>query len=206
VHAILKLLVAKDPTMEMIPLQEDQETFTDLLKFPANKEAYNQRFDHHAVQNQPTEARKMLIAHSLITNTKFTNLKFQNPALMDYMYKHKIWLKLNQSESLEISALGFIQDVHPRATYRDDYRYNLEEAVHLEMTDTEREKIKEALPASKKRDNDGELLKPTSQTYHGDTIRHNKPRSSHPTTPNRHRAWQARSRSPKIPWPSSAQT
>jgi hypothetical protein len=140
-------LVAKDPTMEIIPLKEQgQETFTDLLKFPANEEAYNKLFDH-AVQKQPTEARKMLITHSLITNTKFTSLKFQNPVLMDYMYTHQIWLKLNQSESLEIKALGFIQDVHPRVTYQDDYRYNLEEAIHLEMTEAERGKHQGSTPS-----------------------------------------------------------
>ena len=31
----------------------------------------------------------MIIAHNLITNTKFSDLKFQNPALMDNMYKNK---------------------------------------------------------------------------------------------------------------------
>jgi hypothetical protein len=56
--------------------------------------------------------------------------------------------------------MGFIQDVHPGVTYQDDYRYNLEEAIHLEMTETERENPKEALPASKKRDNTREVLKP----------------------------------------------
>jgi hypothetical protein len=103
--------------MEVILSKEGQETFTDLLKFPANEEAYNELFDH-AVQKQPTEARKMLlITHSLITNTKFTDLKFQNPTLMDYIYKHNIWLNFNQSESLEITALGFIQDVQPPGSY-----------------------------------------------------------------------------------------
>ena len=157
--AILKLLVAKDPTMEIVPSKAGQATFDDLLKFPANADAYNQLFDH-SIQKQPTEARKVIIAHSLITSAKFTDLKFQNPALMEYMYKHKIWLKFNPSESLEIAALGFIQDVHPRITFHEDYRANLEEAIHLEMTADEIANIKALLPASNKRDNAGETLRP----------------------------------------------
>ena len=136
-----------------------QPHITDLLQFPANEEAYNLLFDH-AIQKQPADAKKMILAHNLITNTKFSDLKFQNPALMDYMYKNKIWLKFNQSESLEVAALGFIQDVHPRVAFRDDYRFHLEAAVQLEMTPIERETIKGLLPASKKRDNPGNELKP----------------------------------------------
>jgi hypothetical protein len=41
-----------------------------------------------------------------------------------------------------------------------DFRYHLEEAVHLEMTADEITKIKELLPASKKRDNTGKVFKP----------------------------------------------
>ena len=156
--AILQLLVAKDPTMEIVP-KNGQPHITDLLQFPANEEAYNLLFDH-AIQKQPADAKKMILAHNLITNTKFSDLKFQNPALMDYMYKHKVWLKFNQSENLEVAALGFIQDVHPRIAYRDDYRFHLEEAVQREMTPTERETIKGLLPASKKRDNTGDELNP----------------------------------------------
>jgi hypothetical protein len=156
--AILKLLVAKDPTIEIVP-KDDQAHLTDLIQFPANEEAYNKLFGH-AVQKQPTEARKMIIAHSVITNFKFTDLKFQNPALMEYMYKNKVWLKFNQSESLEISALGFIQDVHPRVTFCDEFRNNLEEAVHLEMTADEIANIQELLPVKKKRDNMNDNPKP----------------------------------------------
>ena len=76
------------------------------------------------------------------------------------MYEDKIWLKFNQSESLEVLALGFIQDVHPRIAYHDNYRYQLEEAVHNEMTTNKSAKIKGLLPASKKRDNTRDELTP----------------------------------------------
>ena len=144
--------------MEIVP-KDGQAHIIDLLQFPANEEAYNLLFDH-AIQKQSADAKKMILAHNLITNTKISELKFQNPALMDYMYKNKIWLKFNQSESLEVAALGFIQDVHPRVAFRDDYRFHLEAAVQLEMTPIEPEKIKGLLPASKKRDNTGDELKP----------------------------------------------
>jgi hypothetical protein len=156
--ALLKLLVAKGPTMEIVP-EDGKPHFTDLIQFPANEEACGQFFDY-AIQKQTGNAKKMIIAHTLIINTKFSNLKFQNPALMDCMCKNKIWLKCNQSEFLEVSALGFIQDVHPRISCRDDCRFHLEEAVHNEMTTDERTKINELLPAGKKRDNTGDELKP----------------------------------------------
>ena len=156
--AILKLLVAKDPTMEIVP-KDGKPNITNLLEFPANEEACGKLFDY-AIQKQPADAKKMLIAHTLITNTKFSDLKFSNPALMDYMYQNKIWLKFNQSESLEISSLGFMQDVHPRISFRDDFRYHLDQAIHTEMTTAETEKIKELLVTSKKRDNTGDELKP----------------------------------------------
>jgi hypothetical protein len=76
------------------------------------------------------------------------------------MYENKIWLKFNQSESLEVSILGFIQDVYPHISFCDDYRFDLEEAVLNEMTTKETSKSKSLLPASKKRDNTGDELKP----------------------------------------------
>ena len=79
---------------------------------------------------------------------------------MDYMYKNKICLKFNQSESLKVAALDFIQDVHPRIAFRDDYRFHLEAAVHHQMTTVKRKKIKGLLLASRKRDNTGGKLKP----------------------------------------------
>jgi hypothetical protein len=126
------------------------------LSFPATETAYNWLFKH-AVDKQPTAARKIIISHSLITNLKFSALKFQNAPLMDYMAKNKIWIRFNQSESLQIAALGFIQDVHPRVTFRDDYRKKLEEAVHQEMTQLETEQVKELYPASNKHNEEGEV-------------------------------------------------
>jgi hypothetical protein len=155
---VLKLLLAKDPTLEIVPSKEDQAAFADLNKFPATENAYNLLFNH-AVDKQPTEARKIIIAHSLITNLKFFDLKIQNAPLMDYMAKKKIWVHFNQSQSLQIAALGFIQDVHPRVTYRDEYRTKLETAIQQEMTEQEKEKIKELLLASKKHHEEGEIAK-----------------------------------------------
>ena len=65
------------------------------------------------------------------------------------MYKHKIWLKFSESESLEVAALGFIQDVLPRIAFCDDSRFQLEANVKREMTTVECKKIKGLLPASK---------------------------------------------------------
>ena len=145
--------------MEIVP-KAGQPHITDLLQFPTNEEAYNILFDH-AIQKQPADAKKMILAHNLITKTKFSDLKFQNPASIDYMYKNKIWLKFNQSESLEVAALGFIQDMHPRTAFRDYYYgFHLEAAVQLEMTPNERETVKGLLPASQKRDSTGDELEP----------------------------------------------
>ena len=157
---VLKLLQDKDPTLEIIPSKADKATFKDLLKFPANEKDYNEHFEH-AVQKEPTEARKILVRHSLLTNLKFSDLKFQNAKLMEHMFKHKIYIKYNQSETLEVAALGFIQDVHPRVTFRDTFSYNLSEAIHLEMTDAEKIKINALLPAPKNTTvEEGEVIKP----------------------------------------------
>ena len=67
--------------MEIVP-KDGQAHIIDLLQFPANEDAYNLLFDH-AIQKQPADVKKMILAHNLIPNTKFFYLKFQNPALMD---------------------------------------------------------------------------------------------------------------------------
>ena len=76
-----ELLVAKDPTMEIVP-KDGQPHIINLFQFPPNQKAYNLPFDH-AIQKQPADVKKMILAHNLIPNTKFFYLKFQNPALMD---------------------------------------------------------------------------------------------------------------------------
>jgi hypothetical protein len=157
---VLKLLKDKDPTLEIIPSKDGKEKFQDLEKFPANENDYNEQFEH-AIQKEPTEARKILVRHSLLTNFKFSDLKFQNAKLMDHMYKNKIYIRFNQSESLEVAALGFIQDVHPRITFRDHFLHNLSEAIHLEMTDAEQVKVNELLPTPKNATaEEGEIFKP----------------------------------------------
>lgn len=158
---ILKLLQDKDPSIEIVPSQADKATFKDLFNFPANEKDCNDNFEH-AVQKEPTEARKILVRHNIITSLKFSDLKFQNAALMNHMSKNKIYIKYNQSGSLQVAALGFIQDVHPRITFRDHFSYNLAEAIHLEMTEAEQVKINNLLP-NPKDDNaaeEGEVVKP----------------------------------------------
>ena len=157
---IIKLLQDKDPTLEIVPSKDGKATFNDIKKFPANEKDYNEHFDH-AVQKEPTEARKILVRHSLLTNLKFSDLKFQNAKLMEHMFKNKVYIRYNQSESLEVAALGFIQGVHPRITFRDTFSHNLSEAIHLEMNDTEKTKINELLPKPKNSTvEDGEIIKP----------------------------------------------
>ena len=78
------------------------------------------------------------------------------------MYKNKIYIRYNQSESMEVAALGFIQDVHPCITFRDTFSHNLGEAIHLKMTD-KNEKIKINKLLSKPQNStteDGEIIKP----------------------------------------------
>jgi hypothetical protein len=156
---VLKLMKEKDPTLEIVPSKEGQDKFSDLLLFPANEKDYNALF-HHAIAKQPTEVRKTIVKHSLITNQKFSDLKFQNAKLMDHMFTNKIWIRFNQSDTLQVATLGFMQGVHPRVTHRDRFRYNLEEALHLEMTEAERRKIQEALTTEEKQDTEkGEVVK-----------------------------------------------
>ena len=155
-HAVLKLLQAKDPTLEIVPSKEGKAQFSDLLQFPANENDYNALFAH-AVDKQPTTARKVIVAHSLVTTMKFSDLKFQNAPLMAYLLANKAFLQYNKSETLQTAALGFFQRVHPRVTHRDDFAYDLAEAIHLEMTDAERAKIATLVPTTKKRDHSGEV-------------------------------------------------
>jgi hypothetical protein len=146
---ILQIMKDKDPTLEIIPSKEGKAKFSDLLTFPANEQAYNELFDH-AVVKQPTEARKIIVTHSLITSMKFSDLKFQNTKLMDHMFKNKIWIRYNQSQTLQVAALGFIQGVHPRVTHRDGFISKLQASIHLEMTEAERGQIETKLAPNKK--------------------------------------------------------
>jgi hypothetical protein len=161
--AVIKLLKEKDSTLEIVPSKEGQEKITDLFEFPANETDYNAMFEH-AVDKQPTDARKIIIKHSLITALKYSDLKFQNAKLMDNMFTNKIWIWYNQSGTLQVAALGFVQGVHPRVTHPDGFTYNLQEAIQLEMTETGRvKKITATLPSGKKQEQAleaGEVLKP----------------------------------------------
>ena len=159
-HEVLKLLKDKDPTLEVVPYKDAKATFKDINQFPANNKAYNAKFDH-VIQKEPTEAQKILIRHSLLTNLKFSDLKFQNSKLMEHMFKNKIYIRYNQSESLDVAALRFMQDVHPRITFRDHFSHDLSEAIHLEMTDNEQSKINDLLPQPKNSTaEEGEIARP----------------------------------------------
>jgi hypothetical protein len=119
--AVIKLLKAKDPSSEIVPSKAGPGMSSYLLTFPANETDYNAAFEH-AVDKQPTDARKIIVKHSLITkNMKFSDLKFQNDKLMDYIFEHKTWIRYNQSDTLQVAALGFVQGVHPRVTHRDGF-------------------------------------------------------------------------------------
>jgi hypothetical protein len=66
---------------------------------------------------QKPAASKIVVKHSLITNQKFSDLKFQNAKLMDYMFANKIWINYNHSDTLQVAALGFtMQEIHPRVS------------------------------------------------------------------------------------------
>jgi hypothetical protein len=122
--------------LEIVPSKVGPGKLSDLLKFPVNE-------TYHAVDKQPTDARTIIVKHSLITNMKFSDLKFQNTKLMDYMFEHKIWIHYSPSDTLQVAALGFVQGVHPRVTHWDRFIEKLQDAIHLEMTEAE---IKNILP------------------------------------------------------------
>jgi hypothetical protein len=94
----------------------------------------------------------------------YSDLKFQNAKLMDFMFEQKIWLRYNQSDTLQVAALlGFVQGVHPRVTHRDGFISAIQDSIQLEMTEAERVKIKikDTLPAGKKQDaEEGKILSP----------------------------------------------
>jgi hypothetical protein len=46
------------------------------------------------------------------------------------MFKNKIWIRYNQSKSLHVAALGFMQGVHPRVIHRDGFIKHLQDANH----------------------------------------------------------------------------
>jgi hypothetical protein len=102
---------------------------------------------------------------SLITAMKLSELKFQKAKLMYHMFANKIWMRYNQSESLQTTALGFFQGVHPRATHRNEFVFHLDDAIHSEMTKAEQNKIKEFIPANKKRAHDGEAQHPVTVAH-----------------------------------------
>jgi hypothetical protein len=157
---ILKLLKDKDNTLEIVPWKEGKDKFTDLKNFPANENDCNAHFDH-AVDKQPNDARKIIVRHSLITNMKSSDLKFQNARLMDHMFTNKIWVHCNQSNTLQAAALGFIQGVQPKVTCRDGFLLQLRDAIQEEMTESERLDIQKALPPGKKEDTEeGEIIPP----------------------------------------------
>ena len=61
---------------------------------------------------------------------------------MEHMHRTKIYIPYHQSKSLEVAALRFVQDMHPRITFRDPFSHNLGVAIHFEMTVNEKIKIK----------------------------------------------------------------
>jgi hypothetical protein len=156
---IIKLMKEKDPTLEIVPSKEDQAKFSDMTKFPANETEYNAFFEH-VVDKQPTEGRKIIVKHSLVTNMKFSDLKFQNTKLMDHMYKNKIWIRYNASDTLQVTALGFMQGIHPRVTHREGFNKRLHDAIQKEMTEAERKKILELVPKTKQPAEEGEIVPP----------------------------------------------
>jgi hypothetical protein len=104
---VLKCIKENDPSLEIVPSKAGQAKCTDLLQFPANEKDCSAMF-HHAIDIQPTEACEVIVKHSLITNQKFSDLKFQNARLMDYIFANKIWILYNQSDTLQMEVLGFI--------------------------------------------------------------------------------------------------
>ena len=146
--AVLNLIKDKDPSIEIVPSKEGQNKFADLAKFPATEEAYSALF-HHAIDKQPTEARKVIVKHSILTNQKFSDLKFQNAKLMDHLFTNKIFLSYNQSDTLQVAALGFMQGIHPRVTHREGFVRRLQDAIQMAMTEAERLAIKAAMQTSK---------------------------------------------------------
>ena len=55
----------------------------DLSEFPESRESYEQIFEH--CNNPPGPIRMVVAVHSIRTKKSFTELKFDNPAMMRYL-------------------------------------------------------------------------------------------------------------------------
>jgi hypothetical protein len=135
-QTILKLLQNKVPILEIIPSKAGKASFKNLVQFPVNKTEYNEHFNH-AVQKEPTEARKILVCHSLHQSQIF---RPQVPKCQTHgapVQKQDLY-PLQPVRILGSRSFRFIQDVHPHITFRDSFSYNLSEAIHLEMTDAKK--------------------------------------------------------------------
>ena len=81
----------------------------DLSEFPESRESYKQIFEH--CNNPPGPIRMVVAVHSIRTKKSFTELKFDNPAMMRYLTDNFMHLKRNNSKQLIISTIGFIINV-----------------------------------------------------------------------------------------------
>ena len=83
---------------------------------------------------------------------------------MDHVFTEEIWAHCNESNAVQVAALGFVQGTHHRGTHCDGFHTQLHhDAIQHETTKTKHLNIQQrALPPSSKMSDteEGEIIQP----------------------------------------------
>lgn len=130
-------LKKNDPMARIIPYKD--ATISTENQFPKTQPEYDRAFSQR-ISRQPGQPRAVRIIFEIEFKENFQ--KTFNQETMEFLTKRGVYMKMNLSSQLWWDALGFLNHVHPKASWRADLQKNIVEALKTNMGPEEREREK----------------------------------------------------------------
>lgn len=121
----------KDPSARIIMYKVI--AIKEVKDFPETQDQYNKAFPQRMTK-QPGQPRAAEIVFEIETRETFQTLKTYNPAMMEFLNKNGVYMKVNIVSALRRDLVGFFTHIHPRATWRVEFQDMMNQVMREQMS------------------------------------------------------------------------
>jgi hypothetical protein len=131
----INTMLKTDPVMKVVPNDDTFMPYSDMSKFPTNKESFKQQFTETS-ELFGTRGQSITVCHSVKASMSLWHMKWRCDTLMPYLMKNSITIISDKFDKAVISSIGFFMNINPhwvhRETFQDKIYQIIEDNINLQ--------------------------------------------------------------------------
>lgn len=125
-------------TLIIVPNDPSLPSYTDLSNLPKDEATFKKHVSLHT--EEFGKSQRITVCHTIKTDVSINQMKtnFEN-GLMSFLQEHRITIKVDKFERLQVSTIGWLADAHPDLIHRDTLKEEILETMEAQLDGTDPE-------------------------------------------------------------------